>query len=253
MRVCIAMFSWLRLGLLRRNKRPTASHAIACTIRAHPSSIDRVQNHTRTGARIPDSSPRHACRPVSPISLTFLRGLQRRSQLCPSAVVPLVLSAPPPLSAPAIETSQQQCPPPSNVERYVRRQKDKSISRYPYGYASSGTLYILLRFLPSHPFPTLTTRYDSVLTASSDSRPAMPFTRDTPASLNLQNHAPSVHPAPEAPSHSRPVTPSSLHSWSSELDRDIIPPYQPGAPRTLVLCFDGTGDQFDLDVRAFSR
>ena len=24
MRVCIAMFSWLRLGLLRRNKRPTA-------------------------------------------------------------------------------------------------------------------------------------------------------------------------------------------------------------------------------------
>ncbi|KAI0713137.1 hypothetical protein C8T65DRAFT_739009 [Cerioporus squamosus] len=77
----------------------------------------------------------------------------------------------------------------------------------------------------------------------------MPFTRDTPASLNLQNSAQSssAHTAPEAHSHSRPVTPSSVHSWSSELDHDIIPPYRPGAPRTLVLCFDGTGDQFDSD------
>ncbi|RDX42985.1 hypothetical protein OH76DRAFT_1546730 [Lentinus brumalis] len=83
----------------------------------------------------------------------------------------------------------------------------------------------------------------------SDSRPAMPFSRDTPPSLNLQNNAQSssVHTATEAPTHSRPVTPSSAHSWSSELDHDIIPPYHPGAPRTLVLCFDGTGDQFDRD------
>ncbi|RPD64672.1 hypothetical protein L226DRAFT_528953 [Lentinus tigrinus ALCF2SS1-7] len=81
------------------------------------------------------------------------------------------------------------------------------------------------------------------------SRPAMPFTRDTPASLNLQNHAQgsSAPAAPEAHSHSRPLTPSSVHSWSSELDHDIIPPYHPGARRTLVLCFDGTGDQFDSD------
>ncbi|KAH9932123.1 uncharacterized protein BXZ73DRAFT_101498 [Epithele typhae] len=48
--------------------------------------------------------------------------------------------------------------------------------------------------------------------------------------------------------HIRPGTPSSIHSSSSECgDNDIIPPYHPLAPRTLVLCFDGTGDQFDSD------
>ncbi|KAI0829012.1 hypothetical protein BC628DRAFT_1337562 [Trametes gibbosa] len=49
-------------------------------------------------------------------------------------------------------------------------------------------------------------------------------------------------------SHLRPTTPASVHSSSSELgDNDIIPPYDPATPRTLVLCFDGTGDQFDSD------
>ncbi|KAH9897658.1 hypothetical protein C8Q73DRAFT_787913 [Cubamyces lactineus] len=57
--------------------------------------------------------------------------------------------------------------------------------------------------------------------------------------------------------HLRPTTPTSVHSSSSELgDNDIIPPPDPAAPRTLVLCFDGTGDQFDTDnsnvVRFFS-
>ncbi|KAI0778879.1 hypothetical protein BD413DRAFT_609432 [Trametes elegans] len=48
--------------------------------------------------------------------------------------------------------------------------------------------------------------------------------------------------------HLRPTTPTSVHSSSSELgDNDIIPPYEPTAPRTLVLCFDGTGDEFDSD------
>ncbi|KAI0368947.1 hypothetical protein BV20DRAFT_947314 [Pilatotrama ljubarskyi] len=38
----------------------------------------------------------------------------------------------------------------------------------------------------------------------------------------------------------------SRHSSSSETgDSDIVPPYHPA--RTLVLCFDGTGDQFDTD------
>ncbi|OSD00890.1 hypothetical protein PYCCODRAFT_1370341 [Trametes coccinea BRFM310] len=47
----------------------------------------------------------------------------------------------------------------------------------------------------------------------------------------------------------RPTTPTSVHSSSSELgDNDIIPPPDPAAARTLVLCFDGTGDQFDSDT-----
>lgn len=29
----------------------------------------------------------------------------------------------------------------------------------------------------------------------------------------------------------------------------IIPPTEPDRRRTIVLCFDGTGDQFDADVR----
>ncbi|KAI0642187.1 hypothetical protein C8Q79DRAFT_1013487 [Trametes meyenii] len=46
----------------------------------------------------------------------------------------------------------------------------------------------------------------------------------------------------------RPITPTSVHSTSSELgDIDTIPPYDPTAPRTLILCFDGTGNQFDTD------
>ncbi len=106
-------------------------------------------------------------------------------------------------------------------------------------------------FLPPPPLPHPHDSSRLFLMPPSDSRPAMPFSRDTPPSLNLQNNAQSssVHTATEAPTHSRPVTPSSAHSWSSELDHDIIPPYHPGAPRTLVLCFDGTGDQFDRDVR----
>ncbi|KAI0675761.1 hypothetical protein C8Q78DRAFT_347430 [Trametes maxima] len=49
-------------------------------------------------------------------------------------------------------------------------------------------------------------------------------------------------------SHLRPITPTSMHSSSSELgETDTIPPYDPTAPRTLILCFDGTGNQFDTD------
>ncbi|KAI0673866.1 hypothetical protein C8Q78DRAFT_1076827 [Trametes maxima] len=76
---------------------------------------------------------------------------------------------------------------------------------------------------------------------------------NAPASPNAQNMAPSAigrtsSDGASANSHLRPTTPTSVHSSSSELgDADIIPPYDPAAPRTLVLCFDGTGDQFDSD------
>ncbi|KAI0640161.1 hypothetical protein C8Q77DRAFT_1044697 [Trametes polyzona] len=77
----------------------------------------------------------------------------------------------------------------------------------------------------------------------------------SPASLGTRLENRSQSPAGRASSesgqshsHLRPTTPTSVHSSSSELgDNDIIPPYDPSAPRTLVLCFDGTGDQFDTD------
>ncbi|KZT08808.1 uncharacterized protein LAESUDRAFT_723754 [Laetiporus sulphureus 93-53] len=33
---------------------------------------------------------------------------------------------------------------------------------------------------------------------------------------------------------------------TESIDMDVVPPYHPS--KTLVLCFDGTGDQFDTDV-----
>lgn len=42
-----------------------------------------------------------------------------------------------------------------------------------------------------------------------------------------------------------PVCTRPRVSWGTTTSS---PPYDPAAPRTLVLCFDGTGDQFDSDV-----
>jgi hypothetical protein len=55
-----------------------------------------------------------------------------------------------------------------------------------------------------------------------------------------------------------PVTTESEHlSTTSQVrpspeayDDTVIPPPYDGRRRTIVLCFDGTGDQFDLDVRS---
>ncbi|KAI0800498.1 hypothetical protein C8Q74DRAFT_1214409 [Fomes fomentarius] len=77
----------------------------------------------------------------------------------------------------------------------------------------------------------------------------MSSTSETPSIFVPDLPQPSISRAcSDAPSYLRPTTPSSVHSSSSETgDNDIIPPYHPAAPRTLVLCFDGTGDQFDSD------
>lgn len=38
---------------------------------------------------------------------------------------------------------------------------------------------------------------------------------------------------------------------SRDHDTAVIPSYHESRGRTLVLCFDGTGDQFNVDVRAY--
>ncbi|PCH34305.1 hypothetical protein WOLCODRAFT_61605 [Wolfiporia cocos MD-104 SS10] len=45
---------------------------------------------------------------------------------------------------------------------------------------------------------------------------------------------------------SPPSTPDNA-VLGEEIDADVVPPYCPPGQRTLVLCFDGTGDQFDTD------
>ncbi|KAH9837370.1 uncharacterized protein C8Q71DRAFT_598878 [Rhodofomes roseus] len=42
-------------------------------------------------------------------------------------------------------------------------------------------------------------------------------------------------------------SPTNVDFPSTPNDRDVIPPTSKQTPRTLVLCFDGTGDQFDTD------
>jgi uncharacterized protein (DUF2235 family) len=46
-----------------------------------------------------------------------------------------------------------------------------------------------------------------------------------------------------------PVNPPTNTSARIFYDTDVIPPTHPA--RTLVLCFDGTGDSFDADVRGY--
>ncbi|KAI0778878.1 hypothetical protein BD413DRAFT_120574 [Trametes elegans] len=69
-----------------------------------------------------------------------------------------------------------------------------------------------------------------------------------PSPLNLPHRAATTDGASFATRvGSTPSTPDYIrHSSSSETgDLDVVPPYHPA--RTLVLCFDGTGDQFDAD------
>ena len=54
----------------------------------------------------------------------------------------------------------------------------------------------------------------------------------------------------------RPISASSgkdsfLSAGQGAHDDTVIPSHDEGRARTLVLCFDGTGDQFGADVRAF--
>lgn len=46
-----------------------------------------------------------------------------------------------------------------------------------------------------------------------------------------------------------PLTSPESSTPGFTLADDVIPSHRP--PRTLVLCFDGTGDQFDADVSPY--
>ncbi|KAI0640163.1 hypothetical protein C8Q77DRAFT_1226397 [Trametes polyzona] len=89
-------------------------------------------------------------------------------------------------------------------------------------------------------------------TARSQPAPATPVAKQQSSSSDAaqspfstwdrSTRAPSTAPT-DSPHDSPRVSP---HSSSSETgDMDIVPPYHPA--RTLVLCFDGTGDQFNTD------
>jgi hypothetical protein len=61
---------------------------------------------------------------------------------------------------------------------------------------------------------------------------------------------------PPKPIQTQLMTPSSgKDSFPSvgpgAYDYTVVPSHHDSRARTLVLCFDGTGDQFDADVRAY--
>ena len=80
----------------------------------------------------------------------------------------------------------------------------------------------------------------------------MPYLGDTsPSALGLFNHTQSTMDCTRPPLEDlHPMAVTSVRSPSNEFgDTDIVPLYNPTAPRTLVVCFDDTGEQFNSDVR----
>lgn len=67
------------------------------------------------------------------------------------------------------------------------------------------------------------------------------------APLSLPHRSATTDGLPSPYPNPSPTSSDSTRQGSSSGDYDIVPPYHPA--RTLVLCFDGTGDQFDDDVR----
>jgi hypothetical protein len=73
-------------------------------------------------------------------------------------------------------------------------------------------------------------------TAQRELSPAGPASRPTPLEIQLASTLKSTDATQTPPS----VGPGAY-------DDSVVPPFH-GTARTLVLCFDGTGDQFDEDV-----
>ncbi|KAL1951077.1 hypothetical protein VTO73DRAFT_226 [Trametes versicolor] len=65
------------------------------------------------------------------------------------------------------------------------------------------------------------------------------------APLSLPHRSATTDGLPSSYPNPSPTSSDSTRQGSSSGDYDIVPPYHPA--RTLVLCFDGTGDQFDDD------
>ena len=81
-----------------------------------------------------------------------------------------------------------------------------------------------------------------------------PLDLDMPAPLVHSNSEPSTMRQTPHPIHTQLMTDGTLSldgtqssSPPTAYDDTVIPPSHDA--RTLILCFDGTGDQFDADVR----
>jgi putative hemolysin len=69
----------------------------------------------------------------------------------------------------------------------------------------------------------------------------------------------SFRRAPPKPIQTQLMTPISASSGKDSFpsvgpgayDYTVVPSHHSSRARTLVLCFDGTGDQFDVDVRTY--
>ncbi|KAI0962092.1 hypothetical protein AcV7_001013 [Taiwanofungus camphoratus] len=81
---------------------------------------------------------------------------------------------------------------------------------------------------------------------------AVPMSRECSTSSSNFSASPSFRTSPPPSYDNTPFTTPS-HSYirhttaNGGVDNDVIPPPSDCKPRTLVLCFDGTGDQFDAD------
>jgi hypothetical protein len=94
---------------------------------------------------------------------------------------------------------------------------------------------------PSRSFLTFSSSLDS------DMSPSAPESKSEPSTVHLPQ---PIRTQLSDPFDSLDETQSPPSAGPGAYDPSVIPPSH--KPRTVVLCFDGTGDQFDADVCAIS-
>ena len=118
----------------------------------------------------------------------------------------------------------------------------------------TGTCFCLSRKFHGSPRPCISrVRFPSPSFLSFSS---LTLNSDMPPSATVSNSEPSTVRLPQ-PIQTQVTDPGSMdknHTPPSAgpgaYDPSVIPPSHDPDTRTIVLCFDGTGDQFDADVCA---
>ena len=89
----------------------------------------------------------------------------------------------------------------------------------------------------------------SSLTLDSDMSPSTIDSKSEPSTVRLPQ---PIRTQLTDPTDSFYKTQSPPSAGPGAVDHSVIPPSHEDRSRTVVLCFDGTGDQFDADVCAIS-
>jgi hypothetical protein len=120
----------------------------------------------------------------------------------------------------------------------------------------TGTCFSLSRKFHASPrpcisrvhFPSRSFVSFSSLTLDSDMSPSATVSKSEPSTVRLPQPIQTQLTDPDSLDKSQ----SPPSAGPGAYDPTVIPPSHDTHTRTIVLCFDGTGDQFDADVCAIS-